>query len=74
MNIHPDVIKKDRQGLPKGKHRRHYSDEEQMLVFVDKLIQELISNKSYITEFKDLKNYKKHIRYKLKDFSDDVEG
>ena len=49
------------------------NNDERMLIFVDKLIQELISNKSYISEFKDLKTLRIHIRQKLKEFSDDVE-
>ncbi len=48
--------------------------DEQMLLFADKLIQELISNKTYIREFKDLKGLRIHIRHKVKEFSEDVEG
>ena len=49
------------------------NNDERMLIFVDKLTQELISNKSYISEFKDLKTLRVHIRQKLKEFSEDVE-
>ena len=47
--------------------------DEQMLLFADKLIQELISNKTYIREFKDLKGLRRHIRYKLKEFSEELD-
>lgn len=50
------------------------NNNEQLLMFVDKLIQELESNRSYISEFKDLKTIRIHIRHKLKEFSDDIDG
>ncbi len=47
--------------------------EQKMLIFVDKLIRELETNKTYIGEFKDLKGLRRHIRYKLKEFSEELE-